>query len=546
MWLPSPAPQVTSWVCLQDTDPMQTLNRRALLVSVIAASGARLMPPALAQQQPVTAPTAPATPTFSYADVVNRARDLAAAPYDGALPQLPDGIGALDYDAWRDIRFKSDKPLLGQANSNFRLELFHLGHLYKRPVVVNVLRDGIPAPVPYAANLFDYGRNKIPSGLPINTGFAGFRLRFPLNAPRLMDEVIAFLGASYYRFLGRGQRYGLSARGLGIGSGAHVNEEFPFFREFWIETPEPTADRITIHALLDGESATGAFRFELAPAVETTIEVTATLFARRTVANLDMAPLSSMFLRGKNDHRVDDDFRTELHDSDGLLIHTGAGEWIWRPLSNPVEPSISTFVDNNMRGFGLVQRDRSFDHYQDLELDYELRPSYWIEPHDGWGEGGVQLVELPTDNESNDNIVAAWSPKQPFEAGHSMTYGYRVTALMDDYRLTPGARAVNTFRTQARALGAAEAPPPGSTRFLIDFTGGDLSYYLIDPNLVEVVATTSAGSVLRTFLTPNPHISGFRAGLDVAIAPGQSCDVRVFLRAANRALTETWTFPWRA
>ncbi|MBV8474587.1 MAG: glucan biosynthesis protein, partial [Hyphomicrobiales bacterium] len=95
-------------------------------------------------------------------------------------------------------------------------------------------------------------------------------------------------------------------------------------------------------------------------------------------------------------------------------------------------------------------------------------------------------------------------------------------------------------------LGAAEAPPPGSTRFLIDFSGGDLSYYLIDPSLVEVVATTSAGSVLRTFLAPNPHISGFRAGLDVAVAPGQSCDVRVFLRAANKALTETWTFPWRA
>ncbi|HYA72066.1 MAG TPA: glucan biosynthesis protein, partial [Roseiarcus sp.] len=195
---------------------MHTLNRRALLVSVVAASGARLFQPALAQQPPEAA----AKPAFAYADVVRRAHDLADAPFDASIPPLPEGIAGLDYDAWRDIRFKSDKPLLGQPGASFRLELFHLGHLYRRPVVVNVLRDGIPAPVPYAANLFDYGRNKIPGGLPINLGFAGFRLHYPLNAPHVMDEVIAFLGASYYRFLGRGQRYGLSARGLGIGSGA--------------------------------------------------------------------------------------------------------------------------------------------------------------------------------------------------------------------------------------------------------------------------------------------------------------------------------------
>ena len=520
---------------------MQSLSRRALLVSVVAASGARLVRAARAQ----SAPAAPAAPAFVYADVVKRAHDLAGAPFDASIPPLPDAIAGLDYDAWRDIRFKSDKPLLSQPGANFRLELFHLGHLYKRPVVVNVLRDGIPAPVPYAANLFDYGHNKIPAGLPINLGFAGFRLRYPLNAPHVMDEVIAFLGASYYRFLGRGQRYGLSARGLGVGSGARADEEFPFFREFWIETPDPAAERIVVHALLDGASATGAFRFEIVPALETSVEATATLFARRSIAALGMAPLSSMFLRGKNDHRVDEDFRTELHDSDGLFIHTGAGEWIWRPLSNPADPAVSTFLDNNVRGFGLIQRDRAFDHYQDLDLAYELRPTYWIEPHEGWGEGGVQLAELPTDDESNDNIVAAWTPKANFEAGRSMTYGYRITALTNDSRLTPSARAVNTFRAAPRALGAAEAPPPGATRFLIDFTGGDLGYYLSDPTLVEVIATTSAGRVLRTFLAPNTHISGFRAGVDIALDAGQSCDVRVFLRAANKALTETWTFPWR-
>jgi periplasmic glucans biosynthesis protein len=517
---------------------MQSINRRRLLAGFIAASSG--VGPTLAQQN---VDAAKPQGSFGYEDVVKRARDLAGAPFDAQVPALPDSLTRLDFDAWRDIRFKADKQLL-DGGGPFRLELFHLGHLYKRPVTVNILRDGLSLPIPYAANLFDYGRNKIDGALPINLGFAGFRLHYPLNAPHVMDEVIAFLGASYYRFLGRGQRYGLSARGLAIGAGEQ--EEFPFFREFWIESPAPGAERAVVHGLLDGESATGAFRFEIYPGVDTTVEATVTLFARRAIATLGMAPLSSMFLAGKNDHRFDDDFRTELHDSDGMLVHTGAGEWIWRPLSNPAQPAISAFLDKDVRGFGLLQRDRSFEHYQDLDLAYELRPSYWIEPREGWGEGQVGLVELPTSDETNDNIVAGWSPKEAVAAGRMLTYGYRITALMNDARLTPGARAISTYRTRPHALGSAEALAPGSTRFLIDFSGGDLSYFLSDPTLVEIVPTTSAGRITRSFLAPNSHVRGFRAAIDVQIDPGQSCDLRVFLKGANRALTETWTFPWRA
>ena len=234
---------------------MRDLSRRALLASLAAASGARFIAPVAAQTSTPQL-TAGAPAPFGYGDVVKRARDLAAAPFDASIPPLPDGLANLDFDAWRDIRFKSDQPpLLGQPGANFRLELFHLGHLYKRPVVVNVLRGGIPSPIPYAANLFDYGRSKIDNALPINLGFAGFRLRFPLNAPHVWDEAIAFLGASYFRFLGRGQRYGLSARGLAVGAAPRLNEEFPFFREFWIETPDAMAEHIVIHALLDGEFA---------------------------------------------------------------------------------------------------------------------------------------------------------------------------------------------------------------------------------------------------------------------------------------------------
>ena len=524
---------------------MHDLSRRALLVSIVAASGASLA--AAAAQQTDAPPAAAAAPAaFGYPDVVKRARDLAAAPFDSSIPPLPDGLANLDFDGWRDIRFKSDKPLLGQEGANFRLELFHLGHLYKRPVVVNVLRDGIPAPIPYAANLFDYGHTKL-GVLPINLGFAGFRLKFPINAPHVWDEVIAFLGASYFRFLGRGQRYGLSARGLAIGAAPRINEEFPFFREFWIETPDSMAERIVIYGLLDGELATGAFRFDLNPGQETFIDATVTLFARKATPAFGLAPLSSMYFVGKADRRLADDFRGELHDSDGLLMHTGAGEWIWRPLSNPPAPRVSDFLDTNPRGFGLLQRDRNFSDYEDLELAYELRPSYWIEPHEGWGEGKVELTELPTSDETNDNIVIAWAPKQGLEVGKPLVFGYRITATETDQGLTPSGRTVATFRASAHALGSPEPlPPPGATRFLIDFAGGDLSYYMSDPSLVETVATASVGRILRTFLIPNTHIRGFRAGVDVAVDPGQSTDLRVFLRAGPKALTETWTFPWHA
>jgi glucans biosynthesis protein len=526
---------------------MPHFSRRALLVAVISASGARWTMPAFAQQTPPPPPAAgPATPPhFGYDEVVKKARDLAAAPFDARIAPLPDGLVHLDFDAWRDIRFRRDKALLGQDGGPFRMELFHLGHLYTRPVTINVLRDGIPAPVPYAANLFDYGHNKFDANLPINLGFAGFRLHYPLNSPNVMDEVIAFLGASYYRFLGRGQRYGLSARSLGINTTVGQTEEFPFFREFWIDTPGPNAQRAIVHGLLDSESATGAFRFEIYPAQETTIEISATIFARREIPTLDMAPMSSMFLLGKNDHRIADDFRNELHDSDGLFIHSGSGEWIWRPLSNPTEAVMSTFLDKDIRGFGLLQRDRNFADYQDIDLAYELRPSYWIEPRENWGEGRVELLELPTTDESNDNIVASWVPKDPIEAGRTLTYGYRITALLNDGRLAPGGRAVATYRTHPRALGSSEPLAPGSTRFIIDFSGGDLAYFDAEPSLVEVVPSASNGRITRSFLAANPHVRGFRAGIDVQIDPGQSCDLRAFLKAGDRALTETWTFPWR-
>lgn len=514
---------------------MMNPTRRIVLQSLLA--GVAL--PALAQQNGVPAPN-----PFRFEDVARRARDLAAKPYEPMPAQLPEPLNRLSFDDYRDIRFRPDKALLATSGGPFRMQLFHLGFLYQRPVTVNVLRDGVPTPVPYQKELFDYGHNKIDKPLPVNLGFAGFRLHYPINSPKVFDEVIAFLGASYFRFLGSDQKYGASARGLAINVEGGDGEEFPHFREFWIEMPKPDSDQATIYALLDSPSIAGAYRFVLYPSKETALDVTATLFPRQSIPSIGLAPLTSMFFEGENERRLTDDFRPELHDSDGLLMQSGAGEWIWRPLRNPTRKAISSFSDKNPRGFGLMQRDRVFENYQDLETSYHKRPSYWVEPVGEWGEGRVELVELPTADETHDNIVAYWQPSRPFEAGQEVTVTYRLRALTSSNGMHPGAKAINTFQSPARNSGSNSPSDPTHRRFIIDFAGGDLAYYLADPGRVELIPTTSAGAITHTFVVPNEHTRGFRVAIDVKLEPGQSTDLRAFLRAGNKTLTETWTYPW--
>ena len=485
------------------------------------------------------------SPRFGFDDVVRRARDLAAAPFIEAPPHAPYGIEGLEYDSWRDIRFKPDRAIPLSASKAVRVEMFHLGFLYKRAIMVNLIQNGIVSPVLYSPTYFDYGRVKLSKPLPIDTGFAGFRLHYPLNDTHVFDEVISFLGTSYFRFLGRDQQYGLSARALCVEAGTE-KESFPFFREFWLETPVSGDGHATIYALLDGEAATGAYRFDLTPGQQTTLDVETTLFPRRAGAKFGLAPLTSMFLTGENDHRVRDGFRAELHDSDGLLMLMGADEWIWRPLANPAFERTTSFLDKSVKGFGLMQRDRSFESYQDLELGYESRPSYFVEPKGDWGPGCVELIELSAPDETNDNIVASWVPAVAPASLEPFSYSYRLTAYLDDARLSPNGRAVNTFMAPSRALGSSEKDSPGTRRFMVDFASGDLAYYAADPSQVKVVATASNGAILRARLAANPHIDGLRAMFDVAVKPGETSDLRAYLRAGSRSLTETWTFPWTA
>ncbi len=511
---------------------------RRQMISALAATGAQMVAPAYAQSV-VSNPA----PRFGWDDVLERARALVAAPFQDAAARLPAPFDSLDFDTWRDIRFKEERAFFSNLPGSFRLSTFHRGFLFPRPVTVNTIRDGIAAPIPYSPALFDFGRLKVGDNLDINTGFAGFRMNFPVNDPDVYDEAISFVGASYFRFLGRHQQYGLSARGLCVEAGTG-KETFPFFREFWIETPTPGSNRAVIYALLDGEAATGAYRFELIVGQESTLDVKATIFPRRAGVKFGLAPLTSMYLTGENDRRVRDGFRDELHDSDGLLIHNGAEEWLWRPLGNPPRERLSYFVDHNTRGYGLLQRDRTFESYQDLDLAYQKRPSYFVEPVGDWGDGSVELIELPTLDETNDNIVASWTPLTPPEPGKPFAFAYRITAGLDMPRLAPNGRVVHTFQAPAHALGSNEPADPNAKRFMVDFAGGDLAYYVNDPGQVEAVATTSKGRVLRTNVIANPHIDGVRAFFDVSVKPGDTADLRLFLRANGRTLTETWRLPW--
>jgi glucans biosynthesis protein len=518
---------------------MTEIDRRRLVASFALAGASVLTGAAHAQQPPASPSAAPAAqppaPRFAYEDVTKRARELASAAFV-PVPPLGEPLSRIETEIWGDIRFRADKALFGGQNQLFRLQTFHLGGAHRRPIIVNTIRDGIVTPIPYSPNLFDYGRVKMEKPPGVNTGFAGFRLHFPLNDPRVFDEVLAVLG-NQIRFLGRGQRYGSAATPLLLAGG---EAQQPFLREFWIETPDAGGERAIFYALIDSEALTGAYRFELVPGNTSALDVRATLFARKANAGISFAPLTSSFFSGENDRRIATDFRPEMHNSDGLLVNNGAGEWLWRPLRNPVAQEFSAFMDSNPRGFGLIQRDRTFEHYQDLDNAFELRPSYWVEPQGEWGEGFVQLIENPAADENVQNISVAFTPKAQPEIGKPFTFAYRLTSSLEQPRSLLGV-AINTYQTQAKAVGASEAAAPNSRRFIVDFAGGDLPYFQTDPKALEIVASTSRGNVLQSFIAPNPHTRGFRIGVDVQVPAGEIADLRVNLRSGGRAVTETWT-----
>ncbi|ATD66098.1 glucan biosynthesis protein D [Luteimonas chenhongjianii] len=507
------------------------MRRRDFLTTAMAV-------PLLGGLWPALAAAAEGAPSEAFdADTVWKlARELAARPYAPPDETLPAVLAAADYDRYRDFRYRPDKALWRDLpGSRFQAQFFHRGFLFKPPVDIHVVADGRAQQVPFSTSLFDYGPNPTPALQP-ELGFAGFRLHAPLNNPGYFDELCVFLGASYFRAVAKGLGYGLSARGIALGSGDPGPEEFPAFRAFWLHRPEPGADTITLDALLDGPSVVGAFRFRIHPGEETIFEVDARLFPRVDLPHVGIAPLTSMFQFDASDRGGVDDYRPAVHDSDGLALWTGTDEQVWRPLRNPAAIQHSGFQDRSPRRFGLMQRKRTFSDFQDAEAGYEGRPSAWVEPLDDWGPGEVHLVEIPTGDEYQDNIVAFWRPQAPLEAGSESRWRYRLHWTASP-RWKPGLAAVEATRIGAR---------PGKDRsvrlIVVDFDGDAGEAGAAVP---EIEVSASRGTVTHPVVHARPG-GGWRAAFEFAPDGDAASELRMRLHRGGRAISETWTYRWSA
>ena len=476
---------------------------------------------------------------FGFADVSQRAKQLAATPYkkDEGAP-LPKELQGLTYDRYRDIRYKPNELWWRGAKVPFELAFFHQGFYFDQAVRINEVLAGRVREIKFSPELFDYGANKIDREKMQGLGFAGFRVHYPVNTPKYKDEVLVFLGASYFRAIGKGQVYGLSARALAIDTALISGEEFPRFIEFWIEQPAANARELTIYGLLDSKRVTGAYRFLLKPGAETVVDVKAQIFLRENVSKLGLAPLSSMFAFGENQRSGTEDYRPEVHDSDGLLIQSGTGEWIWRPLTNPKRLLVTSFALDNPLGFGLMQRDRDFSRYEDLESRYERRPSAWVEPKGKWGAGRVELVQIPSPDETNDNIVAYWVPDTAPASRKPFDFEYRILWQKDAETRPPLA-----WVTQTRRGRGYTRNPDQSIGLVVDFEGPALRKLPTDARLVGDITVDANGEIVEQVVHRNDVTGGWRLALRVRrIDEAKPVEVRAFLKGDANTVSETWSY----
>jgi len=488
---------------------------------------------------------------FAFADVAKRAKTLAGASYEDSAKTAPKAFTDIGYDQWRDIRFISDKALWKKEGLPFQVQFFHPGYLYSRTVQINVIEDGKVRNIPFSKDLFTYGLNHPEGDLPVDLGFAGFRLHAPINRPGVYDEVIVFLGASYFRAVAQGQRYGLSARGLAVNSAASSGEEFPAFKEFWIVRPEASDDQITLYALLDGPSVSGAYEFIVKPGKETVVDVKVRLWPRRDIDKLGLAPATSMFYY--DEHSTLEakhlDFRPEIHDSDGLFFALGNGEKVWRPFVNPERLMINSFHAIDIQTYGVLQRDTVFDHYQDLETRYDARPSLWITPTPQvddriWKEGHIEIIQIPTPNEFNDNIVAFWVPQAKATKGQELTYSYRMRWASPESGYAM-AYADSTLLSMS--------PDRKNRKFIVDFKGKAIEALPAESKVDAELSVTGGGRIVEKQVLKNEVTGGWRLvfAIEQEKRPGLAqlipgfenvVELRACLKNGDEVLSETWSY----
>lgn len=475
---------------------------------------------------------------FSFETARSLARALAAKNFQPAVnSDLPDGLKKLTYDQYQAIRFRPEHSLWKDDHVRFIAQFFQRGYLYQDPVKIHVIDGERVTDVTYSPEQFDFHSNRIPENLPATLGFGGFRLLYPLNSPEKMDEVAEFLGATYFRVLGAAQRYGTSSRGLAIDTAEPDGEEFPRFTEFWLEKPAALAGGMRVYALLDSPSAAGAYCFVIEPGDVTHVQVEASLFFRRSPKKIGLAPMAGLFLSGENSTRCFPDYRRQVHDADGLLFEASPSDWLWRPLVNPARTHrITRFPAAEGKKFGLMQRDRQFSDYGDLASRFERRPSYWIEQGERWGTGAVELVEIPTTTDYNDNIIAYWTPRNVPSPGQELHFTYRISASLEGPDEGPLLRVSSTRLRPENG----DLPP----RFVIDFAG-------VAPHPRDLSAPGSArvhvsqGQAQNIVVQTNDVSGGWQVFFDLVGAGDKRTELRLRLQAGNEPESETWVYDYQ-
>ncbi len=519
------------------------LDRRAAIAGLSAA----VISTGLVGVGPGRAQDGSALPArrFSFDLLTEEMRDLAGRPPAAAAP-LAGILGDLTYADYRRIRFRPDRARWSDSGSEFHVHAFHTGWLFGEPVRLFEVSDGEAREMRFTARDFVYPdaiARRLPDDFAM-PGVAGFRLHCQLNRPDVFDELVAFLGASYFRGLGRGSAYGLSARGLALDTGSDRPEEFPRFTQFYLERPAPGAAEIVVWGALESPSVTGAYRFAIRPGGTTEMDVTARLFFRAAVAQLGVAPLTSMYFFSSANRATVDDYRPAVHDSDGLRIERGDGDRLWRPLNNPPQVSNSSFAEVSPRAFGLHQSRRDFESFEDPGAHYERRPSLRVEPLEDWGRGQVRLVEIPTDIEANDNIVAFWTPEGGVRGGDERAYSYRLH--WGDLPHQPGEPLAWVDATRTGGGGVSGVPvAPGTRKFVVDFRGGMLASLPTDAD-VAAVTTVSGGEIVTSTLDRLNANGLWRLAIDVAAPQGGIVELGAHLAGYDRKLSETWLCQWIA
>ncbi|MBL8012490.1 MAG: glucan biosynthesis protein G [Candidatus Omnitrophica bacterium] len=482
---------------------------------------------------------------FQFQDVISQAQQLSKQSFvDVSDQNVPDFLKKIGYDQWRDIRFKPSQAFWGDNQIPFSVQFFHQGFLYKQPIIVHYMDESGVHKFIFSPNLFEYGKSDFGASVPTDLNFSGFRIHFPINKPDYQDEIAVFLGASYFRAVAKDQVYGLSARGLSVDMLADSGEEFPFFKEFWIIKPQRKSQKIIVYALLDSPRITGAYQFAIVPGQETMMQVDSVLFPRKKIEKLGIAPMTTMFFYGESPSaHGGKDFRQEVHDSDGLAIVSASGEKIWRPLTNPERLTINTFSVGMPKAFGLLQRDRNFDHYQDLEAHYQRRPSLWILPKGDWGQGHVELVQIPTGSEYNENINAFWVPEKPLEPGERSEFSYTMKWSSQEFEPVSQGYVANSWVLRQENE---------RVRFVIDFYGPQLESIVSGHELTADISVAKDYKLLDHQVIKNDTTGGWRLVFQIEpnkdaplkdILPNRTAvDLRAFLKYQQERVTETWDF----